>query len=404
MRPSRRLTAADLPAGTPLHHFFRWNERRWRPDRRYLVAREPDQADDELAARLRDAIGNRDPAAHAAVFAVFEKAAANRGQRRILVIRLSALGDLIQALGPFAAIRRHHADDRITLLTTAAFAGFARELGWFDEVLVDDRPGPLSLGGWLALRRSLRHGRFHRVYDLQTSHRSGLYAALLRPGMPEWSGIAWGASHPHANRDRDRQHTLDKQAEQLLMAGIYPTPPPALPPFDRLLPATLSSHSFALLAPGASPRHPAKRWPAAYFGTVAQALAAGGYLPVVVGTATEAPLARAIRQVSPDAIDLVGQTDLALLAALAQRARLTIGNDTGISHLAAAAGCPVIVLFSRASDPARHAPRGSQVRVLAEPDLGDLVAEAVISEAKRVLGRPWCPGVGRGPLVQPTSG
>lgn len=402
MIPAARLTAADFPTGTPLHHFFAWNEGRWRRDRRYLLARDPDRAPAEIAARLHAAIGNSDPAAHAAVFAAFETKSA--APRRILVIRLSAFGDLVQALGPFTAIRRYHAADRISLLTTRAYADFARQLGWFDEVLVDERPGPLSLAGWLALRRRLRQGRFDRVYDLQTSHRSGAYAALLRPGMPQWSGIAWGASHPHANRDRDRQHTLDKQAEQLLMAGIYPTPTPALPRFERALPPPVAGRSFVLLAPGASPRHPAKRWPATRFGELARAFDAAGQLPVVVGTAFEAPLADAIRRRCAAAVDLTGRTDLGLLAALAQRARLTIGNDTGVCHLAAAAGCAVIVLFSRASDPARHAPRGKLVRVLAEPDLADLSAETVIGEVQRILDLPPGPGAGKDPFFELTCG
>src|SRR5712691_3760875 len=276
------LTAMDFPAGTPLHHFFAWNERKWRPDRRYRLLRQPDGVPEVVAGPLAAAIGNADIAAHAAVFAASEEEGARaRGSRHILVIRLSALGDFIQALGPFAAIRRHHAGDRISLLTTRPFTAFARELGYFDEVLVDRRPAPLTLAGWLALRRRLRQGGFDRVYDLQTSHRPGMYAALLRPGMPQWSGIAWGCSHPHANPDRDRQHTLDKQAEQLLMAGIYPTPLPVLPPFDRALPEPLAGRDFVLLAPGSSPRHLAKRWPAARFGLLARVLDEAGYLPVV---------------------------------------------------------------------------------------------------------------------------
>jgi len=386
MIPLPKLTAGDFPAGTPLHHFFGWNETAWRPDRRYRLLRQRDGLPEAVAGHLAAAIGNADSAAHAAVFAVLDEMEGRvRGPRRILVIRLSALGDFIQALGPFAAIRQHHAGDRISLLTTRPFAGFARELGYFDELLVDRRPAPLALAGWLGLRRRLREGGFDRVYDLQTSHRSGMYAALFRPGMPEWSGIAWGCSHPHANPDRDRQHTLDKQEEQLLMAGIYPTPLPALPPLDRALPEQLTGRDFVLLVPGASPRHPAKRWPAARFGVLARALDENDYLPVVVGAAAEAPLGAAIREACPAAVDLVGQTDLGLLAALAQRAALTIGNDTGVCHLAAAAGCPVIVLFSRESDPARHAPRGRLVRILAELDLAGLAADTVISTAKGIL-------------------
>jgi len=386
-----KLTANDFPPGTPLHHFFAWNKAAWRPDRRYRLAREPDRlppspAGKRLADRLAAAIGNPNIAAHAAVFAAFEELdAPPADSRRILVIRLSAFGDFIQSLGPMAAIRDHHRGDRISLLTTRPFAGFAEELGLFDEVLVDDRPKPLALLGWLALRRRLRQGSFDRVYDLQTATRSNLYAWLLRPGMPEWSGIAWRCSHPHANLDRDRQHTLDKQAEQLLMAGLYPTPLPALPILERKLPARLDGREFVLLVPGSSPQHPAKRWPAARFAMLARALDGKGYLPVVVGTPPEAALSAAIVEACPAALDLVGRTDIAMLAVLAQHAALTVGNDTGVCHLAAAAGCPVVVLFSRESDPARVAPRGPDVRILGAPDLNDLAAETVIAEAMGML-------------------
>jgi ADP-heptose:LPS heptosyltransferase len=379
------LSARDFPAGTPLHHFFLWNERRRRPDRRYLLARDPGCPSGEVAARLSAAVGNSDIAAHAAVFAAFERAETGNVRRRVLVIRLSAFGDFMQSLGPFAAIRRHHRDDHVALLTTGPFAAFAAELGYFDEIIVDERPGKLAPAGWLALRRRLRQHRLDRVYDLQTSQRSSTYAWLLRPGMPQWSGIARGASHPHANLDRDRQHTLDKQAEQLLMAGIYPTPPPVLPPLARNLPADLAGRGFILLAPGSSPHRPEKRWPAARFAAVAQALADEGVLPVIVGSTAEAPLGAAIRAICPAALDLVGRTDLGLLAACTGRARLTIGNDTGVSHLAVASGCPLVVLFSRHSEPDRCAPRGGFVRILVEPDLADLPAATVLATAHELL-------------------
>lgn len=388
-----RLSAADFPAGTPLHQFFRWNERRWRRDRRYRALRDPAGLPAAIAEPLRAAIGNPDAAAHAAVFAAFE--ALPPAPRRVLVIRHSAFGDFIQSLGPFAAIRRHHRGDRITLLTTRPFADFAAELGHFDEIMIDQRPRGVT--GWLRLRRRLRERGFHRVYDLQTSERSSLCAWAMRPALPEWSGIAWGCSHPHANPDRDAQHTLDKQAEQLLMAGIHPTPLPELPRIDRQLPGELAGRDFVLLAPGSSPLRPKKRWPAERFGAVAQALAADGIAPAIIGTATEAPLAATIRTACPAALDLTGCTDLAALAALASQARLTIGNDSGVCHLAAAAGCPVIVLFSRDSDPARCAPRGrAPVRILEAPDLDGLPAPAVIAEAaalRRLIAGAAAPGV-----------
>ncbi len=301
-------------------------------------------------------------------------------RRRILIIKLGALGDFIQALGPAPAIRSHHAGSRLTLLTTGRYAELAAQTGLFDDILVDPRPQPLDVRGWLALRRMLRRQHFDRVYDFQTSDRSNFYPWLMRPGKtPEWSGIAWRCSHPHANRGRDRQHTMDRQAEQLLMAGIYPVPLTPWLPAGGALPAALAGRRFAMLVPGASPGRPEKRWPVHRYGELAQLLSQRGYLPAVVGAVGERELGRAIREACPTAVDLVGQTDVAGLAALALAAALTVGNDTGATHVAAAGGNPVVVLFSGTSNPDLCAPRGAGVRVLTEPDLADLAVETVLA-------------------------
>jgi ADP-heptose:LPS heptosyltransferase len=146
-----------------------------------------------------------------------------------------------------------------------------------------------------------------------------------------------------------------------------------------------------LLVPGASPRHPAKRWPASLYGLLARALLNRGYVPVVLGSNGEQALAAAIREICPQVFDLVGRTDLLSVAGLAERAVLTIGNDTGVTHLAAAAGCPIIVLFSAASDPAWCAPRGAVVRVLTAPDLPTLDVDRVLAEAVAIIARPAMP-------------
>jgi ADP-heptose:LPS heptosyltransferase len=338
-----------------------------------------------------------DTAIHASVFQAFEELArhvdleavarlrpgrkiAPQQSREILIIKLGALGDFIQVLGPMPEIRRYHVNDRITLLTTLRYAELAHRTRLFDDVLIDHRPKAPDIMRWVALRRTLEGTRFDRVYDFQTSHRSGAYAWLFRlGGMPEWSGIAWRCSHPHANRGRDRQHTMDRQAEQLLMAGIYPVSlVPRLPPGGSL-PAALDGRPFAMLIPGSSPRHLAKRWPTSHFGELARRLKSAGYLPVLVGLGGEADLCRGIRDVCPDALDLIGRTDILDLAALARAAALTVGNDTGATHVAAAGGNPVVVLFSRASDPSLCAPRGKKVRILMEPNLADLAAETVFA-------------------------
>ncbi|WP_428391318.1 glycosyltransferase family 9 protein [Lichenicoccus sp.] len=271
---------------------------------------------------------------------------------RILVIKLGALGDVVLAFAPFAAIRAHHAADQVTLLTTAPFAALCAASPWFDRVEIDSRPPVWDLPGLLALRRRLRG--FDFAYDLQTSSRSSHYFRLA--GRPAWSGIASGASHPHDNAERDLMHTRERQAEQLARAGIASVPHPDLGWLARGGPELTAP--YALLVPGAAPHRPAKRWPATQFAQLAGVLDRRGLRPVVVGTDGDAPHAAAIRDACPQALDLTGRTSLLELGGLAARASLAIGNDTGPMHLAAAMGCRAIVLFSGESDPSLTAPRG----------------------------------------------
>ena len=300
----------------------------------------------------------------------------------ILVIKHGALGDLVQALGPLQAIRRHHAGARITLLTTEPFGAFLADCPWLDQIWVDERPPIWNLPAVMALGRRLRAGGFARVYDLQTSRRSSSYLRLFGRRRPEWSGIAPAASHPHANPARDRMHTLDRQAEQLRMAGIAEVPAASLEwVADGPLPPALGPGRYMLLVPGGSAHRPEKRWPVDRFAGLARRLAAAGTIPVILGSAAERPLADVIRAAAPAAVDLTGRTSLADLVRIGRRATGTIGNDTGPVHQQVAPASPAEVLFSAATDPALCAPRGRQVRVLREADLGRLEIDDVAAAA-----------------------
>ena len=293
---------------------------------------------------------------------------------RILVIKLAALGDFVQAFGPFAAIRRHHPNAEITLLTTKLFAGFAEESPWFDRVWSDGRPSWWDLGAVWRLARRLRSAGFRRVYDLQTSGRSSRYRTFVGH-RAEWSGIAPGASHPHRDPRRDHIHTLDRQRGQLVAAGLTDFPTPDLDWLDADVSGLGLPDRFALLLPGASAQRPGKRWPAERFGALASRLD----LPsVICGIASEAPLAREIQRWAPGAIDLTGRTDLRQLAAVARRASQTIGNDSGPTHLAAAMGCPTVALFGSESDPALCAPRGRAVTILRRQPISSISEEEVL--------------------------
>lgn len=292
---------------------------------------------------------------------------------RILVIKLASLGDVVQAFGPFAAIRAHHPDARITLLTTRPYTDLARRSGWFDAVWEDGRPDWGDLPAVWRLARRLRGACFDRVYDLQTSSRSSRYRWFVG-GRAEWSGIARRASHLHANPARDLMHTVERQREQLEMAGITRFPAPEMGFLDADIAGFGLPDRFALLIPGASPGRPTKRWPAERYA----ALAASLDVPVaIIGGPAERGIAATILAAAPGAVDLTGRTSFAEIGAVARRAAFAVGNDTGPAHLVAASGCPTLALFGEDSDPGLCAPRGPRVAILRHRPLAALGVEEV---------------------------
>ena len=301
---------------------------------------------------------------------------------KVLVIRHGALGDVIQALGPFQAIRRHHADAHMVALTGSPYVELLQVSGWFQEVWTDDRPPIWNVPAWIETVSRLRDARFGGVYDLQTSTRTSIYFFLM--GMPRWSGVAPFCSHPHDNPERVAMHTVDRQAEQLRMAGIAQVPPPDLDWLDADVSRFALPERYAVLVPGGSQHRPGKRWP--YYAALAQGLAGRGIAPVVIGTAAETDLSHNIIAGVPSAIDLTGRTSILELAGIARRAVLAIGNDTGPMHVTAAVSCPSLVIFSAESDPARCAPRGAKVATIRRPVLANLPVTEVLQEASELAG------------------
>ncbi len=307
--------------------------------------------------------------------------------KRILVIRLGALGDFVLSLGPMKAIRDHHPGARITLLTTPPFAGLAKACGVADEIWTDGRPRRFGWRWWRLIRH-LRGAKFDRVYDLQTSARTASYWRWM--GKPDWSGHVPGCSLPDPDPERDTRHTIDRQRGQLLAAGIT-APITDLAPIQADIARFGLDGPYVLLVPGGSAHRPAKRWPAPRYAILARRLTWSGLTPVVIGGPDEVPLAHAIVARTPEARDLTGQTSFAEIVALARQATGAVGNDTGPMHLIAMAGCPSLVLFSSESDPSLCAPRpgaaGGKVVVLRRPSLDTLSVDEVEAGLPFVLVR-----------------
>jgi ADP-heptose:LPS heptosyltransferase len=310
---------------------------------------------------------------------------------RILVIKLGPVGDFVLSLSAMKRIREAHRGSHITLLTTPQFESLAKACPYFDQV--EPHGEPEGMGDGLAVIGWLRSSKFERIYDLTGNKRTNGYFNALKPFPPAWSGPAPGSKFRIPTEGREGMHLLEREAEQLKIAGIWPdapvergvAPPPDLSwilrkaPEPRPVPGQAAPRPVVLLAPGGS-TDAKKLWPIENYGVLAAHLRERGFDIVVVGSPEESALARAIQRHVSQARDLTGRTDLAQIAVWGARARLAIGNDSGALHLMAAAGAPTIALFSAASDPDVSGPRG-YVAILTARSLKDLSVAQVAQAA-----------------------
>lgn len=322
--------------------------------------------------------------------------------RRVLVIKLSALGDFVLALGAMRAIRAAHPKARITLLTTPPYEALAKATGYFQIVETDGRPEGVKATRELLKR--MRAENYDIIYDLQTSGRTANYFKTLNLPFrtpPLWSGHAGGAAFEHKDPARGSMHSIDRLGAQLEVAGIGPDetglswPPMPDMSFVRqslgdkpsLTPEYFSIEGpYALFIPGASAHRAAKRWPTDRFGELAYRVAEAGVTPVIIGSKAESELAQSIARAEPRAKNLVTRTSLFQIVTLAQQALFAVGNDTGPMHMAALSGCPGVALFATTeSDPDKAAPRGSQIIICEAPVLEDLTVRDVW-QAVQMLG------------------
>jgi len=298
-------------------------------------------------------------------------------KNNILVIKLGALGDFIQALGPMKAIRKHHQDDKITLLTTKPFVKFAEKSGYFDEIWIDERPKWFHVRKWWHLKKEFNNRKFNRVYDLQNNDRTSFYFKLFSP-KPEWVGVAPGASHRNISSERTQGQAFDGHVQTLRLAGIENIEIDSMDWIDEDISMLDLNAPYVLIVPGSAPTRPEKRWPAEQYGRLCLELIDKGYLPALIGTEDERDVTSSIKELCPSAHDLTGKTSLFQIVSLGRHAAAAIGNDTGPMHMIAPTGCPTLVLFSKDSNPVRHAPKGDNVLTIQRNSLESLAVDGII--------------------------
>jgi ADP-heptose:LPS heptosyltransferase len=302
---------------------------------------------------------------------------------RILIIKLGALGDIMLSFEAFHAIRAAHPNAHITLLTRRPFVALAAQMPWFDAVIEDLAPKFYQVPQVLRFRKILRRERFTRVYDLQTNDRSEFYFKMIGPARPEWCGIVKGCSH------RRHDHRLDPvpAAERLLRFLESVAVPRAGAADSSWLTGDIAGFSlparFLAIVPGCAPQHPHKRWSAAHYAELANALAARSLAVVALGTAVDLAAIEEIQALAPGVINLAGKTSIGQVAEICRQAQGVVGNDTGPTHVAGMVGAPTLVAMSGKSDPLRMLPRGPDVGWVQRETLAELPTKIVL-EALRL--------------------
>lgn len=298
--------------------------------------------------------------------------------RRIVLMRLERIGDLLMTLDAIADVVAAAPGAQVDLIVGAWNGDIARAIPGLHHVETLD-------AAWLARGEpgaplisliSRARGWRTRQYDLAINFEPDIRSQLIlaASGAARLAGFASGGGGPLldvALPFEPRRHTGDN-ARRLVAATL--DVPQRVRPAALEVPADARTRALELLTTAVGPLvgvhasggRAIKQWPPERFGEVARGLAESrGATVVLTGSASDRPLVDATRRAigSARVVDLCGSLDLLTLAAVLEKLDVYISGDTGPMHLAAAVGTPVVGIFGP-SDPARYAPGGSRHRVV----------------------------------------
>ncbi len=356
--------------------------------------------------------------------------------KRVLVIRSGAVGDLILTLPVLSALKKRYSGLSIDMMGNAGRLALLQHSGYVDNVLsIDDRqytplfvkrgPTPAQpithdLGSYDAIisylpdstgvfADNLRRiaagpvliGQAHPVqdaadhagtgYSTQRTHMTHVLMEALAPlgtgPLAEAPALMRPVRGPAEAPALMRPVRGPAEAPALMRPVRGPAEAPALKSSVRARPAVASDphagNRLIAVHPGSGGRE--KCWPAERYAALIEALADKGLEPVVTfGPADEEIRSRVAPRIEGSGVRIVDDLNLASLSVLLARCAVLIGNDSGVTHLAAALGIPVVALFGP-TDPAVWGPRGKQVRIM----WGDETVEGDVGLL--AWRKPFCP-------------
>ncbi len=254
---------------------------------------------------------------------------------RILFVTATRIGDAILSTGLLSYLIGRYPDARITVAVGPAAAALFEPMPRLERIIVL-RKRPASLH-WLELWSKSVGRRWDIVVDLRRSAIAWTLSARQRHIAPR----------PDLSRHRVRQ-----LAATLGLTDDPPAPVCWTGPEDDRRAAALIPEDGPVLAIAAAANWPGKQWRAEYFAVLVERLTGpGGILPgarvAVLAASGERPQVQPLLDAIPASrrLDLVGKTALPVAAAALRRCAFFVGNDSGLMHMAAAAGIPTLGLF-----------------------------------------------------------
>jgi lipopolysaccharide heptosyltransferase II len=298
--------------------------------------------------------------------------------QRVLVMKWSALGDLVISTAMFSDIRRAFPNAVIDLQTLPSFAALFANDPRFNNVCAIDTRKKMGLWRWL---KFVKNKRYDLVFDLQSNDRSQMFMTLwfLLGRSPRWRvgnhfRFPYNVARDSANAD---QHAFDLQRETLAAAGIpvvasrpqlYPNNNNQVNAANLMTSNDLAAGQFAVLVPGSQIRGLLKRWGSERYASLARVLKEKGVDKVVlVGGPDDIEECAAIKNLCSEdwLVDLCGQTQVLDLIPLCDAARMIVSNDTGPAHVASSTPTPTpMVVICGPTDPRRVKPVGENVVAL----------------------------------------
>ena len=311
---------------------------------------------------------------------------------RILLVRLSAIGDVVNTLPALGALRQRFPCAYLGWLVEDKARTVLEGHPFLDDLFVFERARllrearnpagiPAGIRDIARLGRRLRRARFDLLLDFHGNLKSGLLGSLAgaatRVGYDRRNSRE-GNFFFNKRRVRlpdSRIHRVQKHLALLEAVGIrrkafpyvLPVPEDARAVARAFLERICPGRAYAVLHPGTSAFGAHKRWPSTFFGQLARRLVREAGLQVVVTSGPgEVDLAREVALSSGEPVGLPETRSLLQLAAILEGAKVFVSADTGPMHLAAALRVPVVALFGP-KDPIVYGPFGTASRVVAAP-------------------------------------